>query len=261
MKDKVTIPAIVDMKRDGRKIAVLTAYGWSVAGILDEAGIPIILVGDSVGMVEAGYRTTLPVTMEEMLYHTGCVARAVKRALVVADMPFMSYQQGPAHAIGSAGRFLKEAGAEAVKLEGGRGVAHLIKALTEVDIPVMAHIGLTPQSVHTMGGYRLQGRTPEEAERLMEDALSVEEAGAFSVVLECIPQELAKKITERLKIPTIGIGAGPYCDGQVLVVNDLLGLTQTPPGFVKRYANLYDTIKRAATEYRTDVEEGRFPER
>ncbi len=259
--DKVTIPHIMEMKREGRKIAVLTAYSWSMARILDEAGIPVILVGDSVGMVEAGYSTTLPVSMEEMLYHTGCVVRAVKRALVVADMPFMSYQQGPAHAIGSAGRFLKDAGAEAVKLEGGRNIVHIIKALTDVDIPVMAHIGLTPQSVHRMGGYRLQGRTPEEAERIMADALAVEDAGAFSVVLEGIPAELAKRITERLEIPTIGIGAGPHCDGQVLVINDILGLTENPPGFVKKYANLYDIIKKAVTEYRKDVEEGRFPER
>ncbi len=256
---KITIPRLVGMKRDGRKIAVLTAYSWPIARILDEAGIPVILVGDSVGMVEAGYSTTLPVTMEEMLYHTGCVVRAVKRALVVADMPFMSYQQGTAQAIGSAGRFLKEAGAEAVKLEGGKNVAHIIRALTDVGIPVMGHVGLTPQSVHSMGGYRVQGRTTEEAERIIEDALAVEEAGAFSVVLEGIPAELAREITSRLEIPTIGIGAGPHCDGQVLVVNDLLGLTEKVPGFVKKYANLRELISKAVTEYREDVEEGRFP--
>ena len=257
--DKVTIPRILKMKDSGHRIAVLTAYSWPIARIIDEAGIPIVLVGDWVGMVEAGYSTTLPVTLEQMIYHTASVARAVRRALVVADLPFMSYQQGVAKAMDSAGRLIKEAGAEAVKLEGGKTIAPIIKALTEVGIPVMAHVGLTPQSVHAMGGYKMQGRTTEEAERIKDDALTVAQAGAFSVVLESIPEGLAEEITRRIEIPTIGIGSGPHCDGQVLVVNDMLGLTENPPPFVKKYAELRHTIARAVAEYKRDVEEGSFP--
>lgn len=257
---KVTIPQILRMKREGKKIPVLTAYDYPTARILDEEGIPIILIGDSVGMVVGGYKTTLPVTMEEMIYHTKAVARGRKRALLVADMPFLSYQVSLEEAKRNAGMLLKEGMAEAVKLEGGRKMADTIRALVDIDIPVMGHIGLTPQSIHRMGGYRWQGRNPEERRKLLEDAKAVEEAGAFSVVLEGIPAGVAKEITETLTIPTIGIGAGPYCDGQVLVLHDMLGLNPDfKPLFVKRYADLYGLIKGAVREYKKEVEEGLFP--
>jgi 3-methyl-2-oxobutanoate hydroxymethyltransferase len=260
---KITVPHILKMKRDGKKIPVLTAYTFTIARILDRAGIPVLLVGDSVGMVEAGYETTLPVTVDEMVYHTRAVANGRTRALVVSDMPFLSYQVSPEEAKRNAGRLVKEAGAEAVKVEGGVRSADVIKAITDMDIPVMAHIGLTPQSVHRMGGYKVQGKVKEDAEVLLTDARAVEEAGAFSVVLEGIPSGLARKITEALSIPTIGIGAGPHTDGQVLVVNDMLGLKSDGPDpkFVKKYADLRKVITSSVEEYIKDVEEGKFPAR
>ncbi|MBT7698537.1 MAG: 3-methyl-2-oxobutanoate hydroxymethyltransferase, partial [Desulfobacterales bacterium] len=235
MKSQITLTSLYKMKEKGEKIAVLTAYDYPFATMADESGIHIILVGDSLGNVVQGHTTTLPVTMDEMIYHTRIVSRAVKHAMIVGDMPFLSYQASIKDAIYNAGRFLKEAGAGAVKLEGGASVSELIKAISDASIPVQAHIGLTPQSVHKMGGFKVQ----RDEDRLMEDAIKVEEAGAFSVVLEGIPADISKKITDKLKIPTIGIGAGPDCDGQVLVLHDLLGLNMRRlPKFVKQYANL-----------------------
>ncbi len=258
---KITVPDILKMKDEGRKIPVLTAYGFPMARLLDEAGIPVLMVGDSAGMVEAGYPSTIPVTIDEIIYHTRAVAAGRKNALVVSDMPFGSYQISPLNAKKNASRLVKEGGAEAVKLEGGRRSCPAIKAVTGMDIPVMGHIGLTPQSLHKLGGYRVQGKSDFEAKRLMEDALAAEDAGAFSIVLECIPAALAKEITAALKIPTIGIGAGVLCDGQVLVLNDLLGLTMgmNAPKFVKRYLNLAPLILKATKAYKKDVEAGRFP--
>lgn len=253
---KLTVPEIIKMKSRGEKIAMLTAYDTPIARLLDEAGVEIILVGDSVGPVVAGYPNTLPVTVEEMIYHTKAVVRGVKRALVVIDMPFMSYQVSVEEARKNAGRMIKESGAEAVKLEGGANMKEVIKAITEIDIPVMGHIGLTPQSIHRMGGYKIQ----RQREKLLEDAHAVEEAGAFSVVLECVPEEIAEEITQRLSIPTIGIGAGIHCDGQVLVVHDLLGLLgDFRPKFVKRYVELGPLIVKAAKDFVREVKEGAFP--
>lgn len=257
---KYTAAEILNMKKDGRKIPVLTAYDFATARILDEAGIPMLLVGDSAGMVEAGYETTLPVTVDEIIYHTRAVVRGRTNALVVSDMPFGSYQTSLDDARRNAARLVKEGGAEAVKLEGGKRAASAIRAIADMDVPVMGHVGLTPQSVHRMGGYRVQGKTRDEAEEIIEDAVAVEEAGAFSIVLEGVPSGLAKEITGRLGIPTIGIGAGLYCDGQVLVVNDMLGLTgQKVPRFVKRYADLRNLIFLATTEFIKDVVEEKFP--
>lgn len=256
---KVTIPDILRMKAEGRKIPVLTAYGSSMARLLDAAGIPLLIVGDSVGMVEAGYETTLPVTMEEMIYHTRAVARGRSSALIVSDMPFGSYQASLDDARKNACRLVKEGGAEAVKLEGGRRMMDTIKAIVDMDVPVMGHIGLTPQSVHRMGGYKVQGKNRTDGEALIDDARAVEEAGAFAIVLEGIPSELGMEITENLKIPTIGIGAGPRCDGQVLVVNDMLGLGDRAPKFVKKYADLKGVITSAVEDFIKDVTEGSFP--
>jgi 3-methyl-2-oxobutanoate hydroxymethyltransferase len=257
---KKTINNFLDKKEQGLKITMITAYDYPFAQIVDEAGIDCILVGDSLGMVIQGLENTLPVTMDEMIYHTKLVSRAVTNAMVIGDMPFMSYQTGVADAIRNAGRFLKEAGASAVKLEGGEEVAGHIKAMTKSDIPVMAHIGLTPQSIHRMGGYKVQGRTGDSAKRLLEEAHIVEDAGAFSVLLEAIPMDLAEKITEELSIPTIGIGAGPRCDGQVLVLHDVLGMfDRFVPKFVKRYANLKTDALSAIRAYREEVEKGVFP--
>jgi 3-methyl-2-oxobutanoate hydroxymethyltransferase len=256
---KVTVVDIVRMKEEGRKIPVLTAYDFATAKILDDAGVPVLLVGDSAGMVEAGYDTTLPVTVDEIIYHTRAVARGRAAALVVSDMPFGSYQASIDDARRNAVRLVKEGGAEAVKLEGGRRTAEAVRAIAAMDVPVMGHVGLTPQSVHRMGGYKVQGKGAE-AEEIIEDAIAIEEAGAFSIVLEGVPAQLAKEITERLTIPTIGIGAGSDCDGQVLVVNDMLGLTgNRVPKFVKRYADLRNIIYLAAAEYVKDVEKGTFP--
>ena len=247
------------MKQDGRRITVLTAYDFPFARLVDGGGVDIILVGDSAGVVVAGHDTTLPVTMDEMLYHTRAVRRAEPRALVVADMPFMSYQTGTEDACRNCGRMIKEGCAEAVKVEGGMNIAHVIRAVSSIDIPVMAHIGLTPQSVHRMGGYKVQGRK-EQAERILEDAYAVQGAGAFAVVLEGIPAKLAAEITAELNIPTIGIGAGPACDGQVQVIHDILWLCEKySPKFVKRYADLGPIISDAVKRYVTEVRSGEFP--
>lgn len=259
MQKKTTIPDIFQMKQEGRRITMLTAYDFPFARLVDQGGVDMILVGDSVGVVVAGHDTTLPVTMDEMLYHTKAVRRADPRALVVADMPFMSYQTGIEGACRNCGRMIKEGGAEAVKIEGGVNMASVIRAVAAIDIPVMAHIGLTPQSIHRMGGYKVQGRK-DQAERIMDDARAVQEAGAFSVVLEGIPAPLAARITAELSIPTIGIGAGPECDGQVLVIHDILGLCEKySPKFVKRYAELAPIITEAVTSYVDEVRAGEFP--
>lgn len=257
---KTTIQDFLTKKSEGRKITMLTAYDYPFAQIVEEAGIDAILVGDSLGMVVQGLDNTLPVTMDEMLYHTKIVGRAVRRALVIGDMPYMSYQASVEEAVRNAGRFLKEAGASAVKLEGGAEVAGHIRAMTRSEIPVMAHIGLTPQSIHRMGGYKVQGKTDEAAKRLLEEAHIAEDAGAFALLLEAIPMKLAKTITKELSIPTIGIGAGPHCDGQVLVLHDVIGMFERfVPKFVKRYANLKEEALKAITAYREEVEKGEFP--
>ena len=257
---KITIHDLLKRKAEKKKITMLTAYDYPFARIVDEAGIDGIIVGDSVAMVTQGLENTLPVTMDEMVYHTKIVARAVNNAIVIGDMPFMSYQASIEDAVRNAGRFLKEAGASAVKIEGGAEVAGHIRAMTKSDIPVMAHIGLTPQSIHRMGGYKIQGRTKEAAERLREEAHIAEDAGAFSLILEAIPAELAAQITEELTIPTIGIGAGPSCDGQVLVLHDVIGLFERfLPKFAKRYVNVKDEVLRAIKNYKEEVEKGVFP--
>jgi len=257
---KTTVQDFLKKKTEGRKITVLTAYDYPFAQIVDEAGIDAVLVGDSLGVVVQGLENTLPVTMDEMIYHTKMVSRAVRNALVIGDMPFMSYQAGIEDAVRNAGRFLKEGGAAAIKIEGGSEIADRISAMTRSDIPVMAHIGLTPQSIHRMGGYKVQGKTKSAARKLIEEAKVVEDAGAFSVVLEGIPLTLAREITKVLSIPTIGIGAGPYCDGQVLVLHDVLGLfDRFVPKFVKRYANLKQETVSAILAYKKDVEDGIFP--
>jgi 3-methyl-2-oxobutanoate hydroxymethyltransferase len=255
-----TIHDFLKKKKDGNKITMLTAYDYPFAHIVDEAGIDVILVGDSLGMVVQGLDNTLPVSMDEMIYHTKMVSRAVKNAMVIGDMPFMSYHTGIDDAVRNAGRFLKEAGASAVKIEGGAEIAEHISAMTRSDIPVMAHIGLTPQSIHRMGGYKVQGKTEESAKRLIEEAHKVEDAGAFSLLLEAIPMDLAQTISRELSIPTIGIGAGPHCDGQVLVLHDVIGLfDRFVPKFIKQYANLKETALNAIKEYREDIEKGTFP--
>ncbi|MDA8404612.1 MAG: 3-methyl-2-oxobutanoate hydroxymethyltransferase [Desulfobacteraceae bacterium] len=256
MTPRITINTLFDMKRKGDKIVSLTAYDYPFAKIADESGVHVILVGDSLGMVVQGDTHTLSVTMDEMIYHTRIVARATQHAMVVADMPFMSYQTSVETALANAGRFLKETGAAAVKLEGGAAVSATIKAMTAAGIPVQAHIGLTPQSVHQMGGYRVQ----RDEARLLSDARSVEAAGAFSVVLEGIPADIAREITGTLTIPTIGIGAGPHCDGQVLVIHDLLGITDRHlPKFVKQYASLRQQAAIGIKAYVQDVQNNAFP--
>lgn len=255
----MTILDFQQWKRERKKVAVVTAYDALFARIVEQAGIRVVLVGDSLGMVVQGKSNTLTVTMEDMLYHTKLVAGAVQRALVIADMPFMSYQTSTEEALRNAGRLL-QAGATAVKLEGGGAMADRIKAMTSVGIPVMGHLGMTPQSVHALGGYKVQGKADEQASRLLHDAKAIEAAGAFALVLEAIPAELAKKITHALSISTIGIGAGPHCDGQVLVIYDLLGLFDAfIPKFVKTYANLRTNALQALNRYREEVEQGKFP--
>jgi 3-methyl-2-oxobutanoate hydroxymethyltransferase len=257
---KITIQDFLRKKAEHKKITMLTAYDFPFARIVDEAGIDAIIVGDSLGMVVQGLENTLPVTMDEMIYHTRIVSRAVSNALVVGDLPFMSYQASVEDAVRNAGRFIKEAGATAVKIEGGAEVAEQIRTMTRSDIPVMAHIGLTPQSIHRMGGYKVQGKTEASAQRLLDEARIAEDAGAFSLLLEAIPMGLAKKITEELSIPTIGIGAGPYCDGQVLVLHDVIGLfDRFLPKFAKRYVNLKNEALKAISHYREEVEKGVFP--
>jgi 3-methyl-2-oxobutanoate hydroxymethyltransferase len=254
--DKVTAP-VVRGRKGKDKLAMLTAYDYVFASIMDNAGIDIILVGDSVGSVMLGYPNTLPVTIEEMIHHTKPVVKATKNALVVIDMPFMSYQESAEQARRNAGKMIKESWAEAVKLEGGSGMKEIIKSIVDIDIPVMGHIGLTPQSVHRMGGYKVQ----KEEERLIADALAVEEAGAFSIVLECVPRDISKKITDMLSIPTIGIGAGPDCDGQVLVLHDLLGLLgDFRPKFVKNYLNMRAEVEKGIKDYIEEVRGGTFPD-
>jgi 3-methyl-2-oxobutanoate hydroxymethyltransferase len=257
---RVNIIQIKEMKQKGEKIAMLTAYDYSTAKIVDEAGLPLILVGDSLGVVMLGYESTIPVTMEDMLHHTKAVVRGAKKSLVVADMPFMTYQISTEDAMRNAARFIQEAGAQAVKLEGGVTVEERIKRIVESGIPVMGHIGLTPQSINQLGGHRIQGKTPETAKRLLEDALAVERAGAFAVVLETVPAPLATLISRKLSIPTIGIGAGAGCDGQVQVINDMLGsFTDFVPKHAKQYVKLADIIMKAVSEYQIEVKAGAFP--
>jgi 3-methyl-2-oxobutanoate hydroxymethyltransferase len=259
-RKKVTTLAFRQKKERGEPITMLTAYDYPTALAMDRAGIDSILVGDSLAMVVLGYENTLPVTMEEMLHHARAVSRGAKNALLIGDMPFMSYQVSVEEAVRNAGRFLQQGGMDAVKLEGGRERADAVRAIVGTGIPVMGHLGLTPQSVNQLGGFRAQGKTASAAKRLLEDAQILEEAGAFSVVLESVPARLAEFISKKISIPTIGIGAGLGCDGQVLVTHDLLGLfDRFTPKFVKKYANLHETMKAAFAEYIDDVETKRFP--
>ncbi|MFC2169390.1 3-methyl-2-oxobutanoate hydroxymethyltransferase [Acidobacteriota bacterium] len=259
---KVTIPFLRAQKERKEKILALTAYDFPIAKILDEAGIDIILVGDSLAMVVLGYENTIPVTMDEMIHHTKPVARAVKRALVVGDMPYFSFHRSVDETVFNASRFIKEAGAGAVKIEGAsRKRLLLTESLIEAEIPVMGHVGLTPQSIHHLGRFKVKGKEAEDADKIVEDALNLEKAGVFSIVLECVPMELARIITEKVKIPTIGIGAGPYCDGQILVFHDLIGLANGySPKFVKKYANAQDLFSKAVKDYISDVRVGKFPD-
>ncbi len=262
---KITVPDLMQRKTlaadsTNKKITCLTAYDYPTARLIDEAGVDVVLVGDSMAMVALGYESTLPLTVEEALHHTKAVRRGVQRALLVADMPYGSYHGEMNESLRNAIRFVKEAGAEAVKVEGGERRLELIARLTEAEIPVMGHVGLTPQSVNALGGYRVQGKTPGTAEQVLRDARSVEAAGAFAIVLEAMPRELAAEITRSVRIPTIGIGAGPDCDGQVLVLHDMLGLTfQEAPKFARRYANVGEIISNAVREYCADVQNGSFP--
>ncbi len=257
---RISPPDLLKKKSLGERFAVMTAYDFPFAKIVEEAGIEVILVGDSLGMVVQGLDNTIPVTMDEMIYHTKMVTRATKKAMVIGDMPYMSYQIDPRDCLYNAGRFLKEGLANAVKLEGGREVAELVRLLTKAEVPVVAHIGLTPQSIHRMGGYKLQGKSEEAANRLFEDAKILQEAGAFALILEAIPSRLASRITKELTIPTIGIGAGPDCDGQILVMHDVLGLfDRFLPKFSKRYADLKSIALTALRSYREEVETGKFP--
>ena len=257
---KNTVATLQQQKLDGDKITMLTAYDYSTAKLVDECGVNTILVGDSLGMVMLGYEDTISVTMEDMIHHTAAVTRGAKNALVVGDMPFMSYQTSVYDAVVNAGRLMKEGRCQAVKLEGGASVCPQIKAITEASIPVVAHIGLTPQSVNAFGGFKVQGKSEADARRLIEEAKAVEAAGAFAIVLECIPAKLAKLITESVSIPTIGIGAGADCDGQVLVYQDMLALfSDFKPKFVKHFANAREVMKQGFTDYIKEVKEGTFP--
>jgi len=257
---RVTVNDVKNMKSRGEKIVMMTAYDYTSAKILDRAGIPIVLVGDSLGQVVLGYDSTIPVTMEDMVHHIRAVVRGMSRCHVVGDLPFMSYQVDQVDAMRNAGRLIKEGGAQSVKLEGGRRVAEAVRRIVEAGIPVMGHIGLTPQSVHQLGGYKVQGKSAEHAKTLLEDAIALEESGVYAVVLESVPTPLAGLITERLTVPTIGIGAGEHCDGQVQVFHDLLGLyTDFVPKHTHRYANLAETIESAVTSYIADVQARRFP--
>ena len=257
---KYSIHTIQKFKVDNKKFATLTAYDYTSAKLLDNAGIPLILVGDSASMVMYGYDTTIPITMDEMVLVVSAVSRGTKNALVVADMPFMSYQTSIEKSLENAGRFIKKSGAGAIKLEGGIEAVNTIQSIVNIGIPVMAHIGLTPQSFHQMSGYKIQGKSPKTAEKILTDAIAVEKAGAFAVVLEGIPAELSKKITETISIPTIGIGAGPYCDGQIQVFHDILGLFDTfVPKHAKQFANISELISSAVANYKNDVASGNFP--
>ncbi len=260
MERRTSITDLKALKKRGEKIVMITAYDYPSARLVEEAGVPIILVGDSLGMVVLGYDSTIPVTMDEMLHHVKAVVRGTSRTHVIADMPFMSYQASPADALRNAGRLLKEGGAQSVKLEGGIRVAETVRQLVESGIPVMGHLGLTPQSVNQFGGYKVQGKTPAAAVRLLNDALALQEAGAYAVVLETVPAHVADMITKKLTVPTIGIGAGPHCDGQVQVFHDLLGLfTDFLPKHARRYATIGETIIAGVRQYAADVREGSFP--
>jgi len=259
-RKKITPVDIQAMKREGKRIAMLTAYDYPTALLEDRAGIEIILVGDSLAMTVLGYENTLPVTMDAMIHHTQAVTRGAKYALIIGDMPFMSYNTSERDAILSAGRFMKEGGADAVKLEGGASVKETVRAIVRAGIPVMGHIGLTPQTISMLGGFKVQGKDAQGAQKIIDDALSLEDAGAFSVLLEAVPAPIAKKVTERLNVPTIGIGAGVHCDGQVLVVHDVLGLfDRFTPKFAKRYVNLSELMLKAFDSYREEVTKGTFP--
>ena len=257
---RVTITQIKEMKQKGEKIAMLTAYDYATAKLIDEAGIPLILVGDSLGMVVLGYGSTIPVTMDEMIHHTKAVVRGTAKAMVIGDMPFMTYQVSFEDALRNAARFMQEGGAQAVKLEGGESMAETVKRIVSCGIPVMGHIGLTPQSINQLGGFKVVGKTPETAVRMLNDAIALDEAGAFAIVLECVPEPLSKLITETISVPTIGIGAGKYCDGQVQVISDLLGLyTDFVPKHAKQYAKLFEIIRKATADYIAEVQAGTFP--
>ena len=257
---RVTVRDIAAMKRRGEKIPMLTAYDYTTAILADAAGIPLLLVGDSLGMVMLGYDSTVPVTLSDIIHHTRAVARGSRNALIVADLPFMTYQVDPAQALSNAARLLQEGGAHTVKLEGGENVAPIVRRIVQCDIPVMGHIGVTPQSVNALGGYRVRGRSRTEAAQLLKDALALEAAGAYAVVLELTPAPLARLISQRLTIPTIGIGAGPGCDGQVQVLHDMLGLfTDFVPRHAKQYANLAPVIQEAFAQYAREVRAGTFP--
>jgi 3-methyl-2-oxobutanoate hydroxymethyltransferase len=259
-KMRTTIIQIKEMKQKGKKIPMLTAYDYATAKLIDGVGVPLILVGDSLGMVILGYDSTIPVTMDEMLHHTKAVVRGTEQSLIIGDMPFMTYHASVSEALHNAARFIQEGGAQAVKLEGGETMAETVRRIVECGIPVMGHIGLTPQSVHQLGGFKVQGKTQETAIRLVKDACALEEAGVFSIVLEAVPTPLAKIITKKVGVPTIGIGAGPFCDGQVQVISDLLGLfTDFVPKHAKQYARLSDTIKQAVGDYINEVQAGTFP--
>ena len=256
----VTTQELIRYKTEGRPIVALTAWDYLIARALDEAGVDLIMVGDSLAMVALGYSTTLPITLDEMIHHAKAVRRGVERALLVVDMPFMSYQESPKQALRSAGRIIKTTGATAVKLEGGYpDMIETVERLVQAGIAVMGHVGLTPQSVHQLGGFRKQGKSAEAAERILQQAMALQEAGAFSVVLEHIPDELALRISQKLTIPTVGIGAGPHCDGQVLVTADLLGMSTWRPSFAKAYANLHETITQAVQTYAEEVKQHQFP--
>lgn len=258
---RITPPDIMAKKQNGEKITMLTAYDYSMAAMIDQAGVDMILVGDSLGMVVLGYESTVPVTMEEMLHHAKAVSRGARQALVVGDMPFMSYQVNPEDAVKNAGRFIKEAGCQAIKLEGGIEQAQTIEAIVKAGIPVVGHIGLTPQTATALGGYKLQAKDAESARKLLDDGRAVAEAGAFALVIECVPSGIGKAVSESVHIPTIGIGAGPHCDGQVLVTNDLLGMFEKfTPKFVKKFADLSPIIKDAFSRYVDEVKSGEFPD-
>ena len=257
---RVTVRDLAQMKDRGEKIPMITAYDYTAARLVDAAEIPIVLVGDSLGMVVMGYDSTIQVTLDDMVHHTRMVSRGCQKALIVADMPFMTYQVDPAQALTNAGRLIQEGGAQSVKMEGGLCVAQTVQRIVECGIPVMGHLGLTPKSVHAFGGYRVQGRQRKEAVQLLQDAKALEDAGAYAVVLELVPTQLARLISQRLTIPTIGIGAGPGCDGQVQVLHDMLGLfTDFMPKHAKRYANLAEEIKEAFVQYAGEVRDGDFP--
>lgn len=258
--NKVTTQTIVEMKARGEKISMLTAYDYTMAGIIDQAGTDVILVGDSASNVMAGYETTVPMTLDHMIYHAASVVRAVKRALIIVDLPFMTYQVTAKEALTNAGRVMKEAGAHAIKVEGGESIANTVKRIVNAGIPVMGHLGLTPQSIYKFGTYKVRAKENEEAEQLIKDAKALEKAGVFSIVLEKIPSSLARQVTESVSVPTIGIGAGPHCDGQVLVVHDMTGLNKDfSPRFLRRYADLHTAMTEAVQQYNDDVKSGDFP--